>query len=83
MAVAGYTQYPVHACISVLYYYRLCWREGVDAVDEERRTPLIHAVHGSHYDCVLMLIEAGANLNAIAAGIYEQLSVRCVCAILL
>ena len=51
---------------------RLCWREGVDEVDEEKRTALMHAVHGNHFDCVTLLVEAGANISAVAAGV-------CVC----
>ena len=56
----------------VLGSRRLCWRVGVDQVDEVKRTALMHAVHGNHFDCVTLLVEAGANISAVAAGERER-----------
>lgn len=48
---------------------RMCQREGVDLPrDSEGRTALIHSVHGGHADCVKLLVEAGADLNAVTNG---------------
>lgn len=47
---------------------RMCKREGVDVCDSEGRTPLMHAVHSNQIQCVKILAEAGANVNADANG---------------
>ena len=48
---------------------RMCRREGVDLPrDSEGRTALMHAVHNGHVDCVKVLVEAGADLDAITNG---------------
>ena len=52
----------------VLGTERMCKREGVDVCDSEGRTPLMHAVHSNQIQCVKILAEAGANVNADANG---------------
>ena len=53
---------------------RTCWREGVDSPrDSEGRTALMHSVHGGHADCVKLLVEAGADLNAVTNGEHAPL----------
>lgn len=53
----------------VLGTEKMCKREGVDIRDSEGRTPLMHAVHQDHIQCVKLLAESGANVNSIANGI--------------
>ena len=48
---------------------RLCRLEGVDAGDSEGRTPLMHAAHGNHLQCVQLLVGVGANVNTTAKGL--------------
>ncbi len=43
-------------------------REGIDMVDSEGRTPLMHAVHNGKLHAVKMLAESGANVNLTANG---------------
>ena len=44
-------------------------RKGVDVRDGWGRTPLMHAVHNGHIDCVKLLAEAGANINLESTGL--------------
>lgn len=45
---------------------RLCKLEGVDVGDSEGRTPLMHAAHGNHLQCVQLLVGVGASVNCTA-----------------
>ena len=58
----------------VLGTENLVKREGIDVVDSEGRTPLMHAVHNDHLQAVKMLAEAGANVNQPASGEYRNSS---------
>lgn len=49
---------------------KLVQREGIDVVDSEGRTPLMHAVHNNQLQAVKMLAESGANVNQTATGEY-------------
>ena len=49
---------------------RLVAREGIDVVDSEGRSPLMHAAHNNQLQAVKMLAESGANVNITAAGEY-------------
>ena len=52
----------------VLGTNRMCKREGVDVMDSEGRTALMHAVHNDRIQCVKLLAEAGANVNGTSSG---------------
>lgn len=52
----------------VLGSERLVKRLGIDVLDSEGRTPLMHAVHNEQEQAAKMLVEAGANVNKAAAG---------------
>lgn len=65
LSVLPIAQDPVEL---VLGTDRMCKREGVDGCDSEGRTPLMHAVHSNQIQCVKILAEAGANVNADANG---------------
>ena len=54
----------------VLGSEKLFRREGIDVVDSEGRTPLMHAVHNGKLHAVKMLAESGANVNMTANGAY-------------
>ena len=56
----------------VLGSNRLCRLEGVDVGDSEGRTPLMHAAHGNHLQCVQLLVGVGANVNTTAKGMGYQ-----------
>ncbi|KAL5460565.1 hypothetical protein EMCRGX_G034017 [Ephydatia muelleri] len=45
---------------------KLCRLEGVDVGDSEGRTPLMHAAHGNHLQCVQLLVGVGASVNTTA-----------------
>ena len=47
---------------------KLCRLEGVDVGDSEGRTPLMHAAHGNHLQCVQLLVGVGASVNTTAKG---------------
>ena len=42
---------------------RLVLSAGVDVLDGESRTPLMHAVHGQHHALIVWLLQQGANPN--------------------
>ena len=46
----------------------ICRRQGIDERDSEGRTALMHAVQNHHSQCVKLLVDAGANVNAVANG---------------
>ena len=48
----------------------------VDALDENGRTPLMHAVHYNRFECAMLLIECGANVShqepaTLASALHE------------
>ena len=47
--------YLSHICIPTQY--------PVDGLDENGRTPLMHAVHFNRFDCAALLLKHGANVN--------------------
>ena len=53
-------------------------RGSVDVTDSEGRTPLMHAIHNEHFACVKLLLDAGADVDIVSNGLYnEQLSMHC------
>lgn len=50
---------------------KLVRRDGIDIVDSEGRTPLMHAVHNNQLQAVKMLAESGANINMSATGEFK------------
>ena len=53
---------------------RMCVRQGMDERDGEGRTALMHAVHNNHTQCVKLLAEHGATVNATADGMFKYVS---------
>ena len=56
----------------VLGTEKLFRREGIDVVDSEGRTPLMHAVHNGKLHAAKMLVENGANVNLTANGTWSE-----------
>ncbi|XP_066925071.1 ankyrin repeat domain-containing protein 27-like [Clytia hemisphaerica] len=49
----------------------------VDALDEERNTPLIYACHHGHFQTTVLLIKSGANVNHQSKHGYTPLMFAC------
>lgn len=47
-------------------------RGNVDVKDSEGRTPLMHAIHNEHFACVKMLMDAGADVDIVSNGLYND-----------
>lgn len=52
----------------VLGSEKMIRREGLEVLDSEGRSPIMHAVHNNHLHSIKMLAEVGANVDAIALG---------------
>ena len=52
----------------------MCKRQGIDERDSEGRTALMHAVQNHHTQCVKILVESGANVNAVANGMRKKVT---------
>ena len=52
----------------------MCVRQGMDERDGEGRTALMHAVHNNHTQCVKLLAEHGATVNATVDGMFKCVS---------
>ena len=49
------------------------FRGSVDVRDSEGRTPLMHAIHNEHFACVKMLMDAGADVDIVSNGLFNNM----------
>ena len=62
------SQLPIRHTAAVGTSDYTCALQGIDERDGKGRTALMHAVHNNHTQCVQLLVENGANTNAVSYG---------------